>query len=562
MVGMVEQPRVSSSEQDRGRRPTGRSAADRAIRQVLRLSTEGLPRVDFLRKASRVLANFGGCDEVDLWLKEHEEWFHCGYHRNGDGDFCLAPARDPAAGSGGGDASGEGATLHNLQPAGRVQILDEDCWWTDAAEAGAASSCAVVSLAIGAMAVGWLRLTRSPPDAFSRAEVEELRRFAVTFSIILVSQRADAALRERVKELGCLYRLSRLAEQPGVSIEEVLQGIAEMLPPAWQYPAVTEARIVLDGLRFATPGFSERAVRQSAPIVVRGDTRGAVEVCYLDSRPPLDEGPFLREERHLIDAIAREVAVVIERRQVEAERKQLEEQLLHADRLATIGQLAAGVAHELNEPLGGILGFTQLAQKCPDLPDQASQDLGKIEAAALHAREVVKKLMLFGRQTPPNTDRVNLNQVVEDGLFLLEARCTRGGIDIERRLDPALPKITADPGQLHQVLINLVVNALQAMPNGGRLTITTVATGNGVELVVEDTGIGMSEDVKQQVFLPFFTTKDAHEGTGLGLAVVHGIVLAHRGRLRVQSEPGVGTRFEVELPAGGGQDAVLEEGDQ
>jgi len=148
---------------------------------------------------------------------------------------------------------------------------------------------------------------------------------------------------------------------------------------------------------------------------------------------------------------------------------------------------------------------------------------------------------------------------VEQGLYFLEARCVKQGIVLERRLDPTLPSITADSSQLEQVLVNLVVNAIQAMPKGGTLVIETRARARFVVIAVEDTGMGMSEEVKGKIFLPFFTTKDIDQGTGLGLAVVHGIVSGHGGSIRVESTLGRGSRFEIELPV---EDGLTQEGTQ
>jgi signal transduction histidine kinase len=250
----------------------------------------------------------------------------------------------------------------------------------------------------------------------------------------------------------------------------------------------------------------------------------------------------------LIEAVARHIALIVERQHVAQEKLRLQDQLRHADRLATIGQLAAGVAHELNEPLGNILAFAQLAEKQPGLPSQSREDLGRIVAASLHAREVIKKLMLFARQMPLQKCPVDLNGVIDEGLFFLGSRCTKQGVSLKRRLAKRLPRITADPSQLHQVLTNLVVNALQAMPAGGTLTIATRAAGSHVTWSVADDGIGMDEEVLKKIFIPFFTTKDVHEGTGLGLPVVHGIITSHGGTIRVHSEPGRGTRVEIRLP--------------
>jgi signal transduction histidine kinase len=373
-------------------------------------------------------------------------------------------------------------------------------------------------------------------------------RVAILLGITLANHRTHAALVERVKELTCLHGIARAVSRSDAGLAAILRDVVALLPPAWQYPDSTRARIVLDETAYATPGFEPGAARLVADIVVRGQPRGTVEVVYADSRPPADEGPFLAEERALISTVARELSLLVERRAVEEERVHLQEQLRHADRLATIGQLSAGVAHELNEPLATALGFAQLCRKHKDLSPQAGADLDRIIVATLQARDIIKKLMLFARERPPAREKVSLNRVVEEGLLFLESRARKNGIDIRRSVAPDLPEILADPNQLHQVLVNLVVNALQAMPAGGLLTIETYASDAGVVLAVEDHGVGMSAEVVERIFEPFFTTKDVGEGTGLGLSVVHGIVTAHGGSIRVRSESGAGSRFEVHLP--------------
>jgi signal transduction histidine kinase len=362
------------------------------------------------------------------------------------------------------------------------------------------------------------------------------------------SQHLQAALMERVKELSCLYSIAQISEQHNYSLDEILQKIVEIIPPAWQYPEITEGRILLDEKIYSTPGFKEKKQKQTANIVVSGESRGIIEVIYAKKKPEISEGPFLEEERKLIDTIAKQIARIVERRESERDRLELQEQLRHADRLATIGQLAAGVAHELNEPLGNILGYAQLTKKCPDLPNQAIEDIEKIIKSSLHAREIIKKLMLFARQLPPHKTKVNLNQVVEEGLQFFEERCVKAGIELIRKTSPDISSITADQSQLNQVLVNLVVNSIQAMPNGGKLMINTISKSDYVSLVVEDTGDGMAEEVQSKIFMPFFTTKEVNEGTGLGLAVVHGIVTSHKGKIKVESEAAKGTRFEIQFP--------------
>jgi len=358
----------------------------------------------------------------------------------------------------------------------------------------------------------------------------------------------ELALVERVKELTCLYSIARLAIETELSLDETMQRIAELLPSGWHYPEITSARITVEGRSFTTPEFHLTPFCQRADIVVGGETCGEVTVVYREPKPEADEGPFLREERNLLNAVASELSLIVERRRAERDRSNFADQLQHADRLATIGQLAAGVAHELNEPLAAILGLAQLSSKAADLPEPVARDLEKIVKATLHAREVIRNLLLFARRVPPVKISVRLNELVEEALALLESRRAQSGIELVRSLEEDLPDLTADPAQLRQVLVNLLVNALQAMPRGGRLEVRTGSETGHVFVVVTDSGIGMSEDVRKKLYAPFFTTKDVGEGTGLGLAVVSGIVNSHGGTIRVESEVGRGTRFEVRLP--------------
>lgn len=363
--------------------------------------------------------------------------------------------------------------------------------------------------------------------------------------------KTEWALQERVKELTCLYGIARAAQKQGLNFQQRLQTIVELLPPAWQFPDVASARIEFDGKEFMTRGFERTPLRQSAELKIDDVKRGLVEVVYSHQVGSSDDPTFLPEEQSLIEMVAREISIVIEKHETEIQKAKLEDQLRHADRLATLGQMAAGVAHELNEPLATILGFAQLSKKVPSLPKQVSDDLEKIVGNCLHAREIIQRLLTFGRQMPPEKTLINLNQIVTEQLKFMEARCRKADVTVIRKLAEDLPEINADASQIHQVLVNLVVNAVQAMQGGGTLTIQTSATERNVSLVVRDTGVGMTEETKRNIFAPFFTTKDVNEGTGLGLSVVHGIVSSHGGSIYVESEPGKGTTFEITLPRNG-----------
>jgi signal transduction histidine kinase len=412
-------------------------------------------------------------------------------------------------------------------------------------------SIALIPLVLPQKHVGLLNLLSAERFFFTNKDIETYEGVAQMIGLAMVGRSARSDSNERVKELTCLYGIARAAGEPEIPLDDMLFRIAELLPPAWQYPEVTTGRIIVDGKSYETGNFKEGAQKQSADIVVNGESRGSVEVFYTEEEPHYYEGPFLKEERSLIDTVAREVALIIDRREAEQYRSILQEQLRHADRLATLGQLAAGIAHELNEPIGAALGFAQLAQKCPGVPEPCLGDLEKIVKAALHAREVVRKVLLFARQMPAHKTQVNLNQLVQEGLYFLESRCAKQQVELVRKLDPDLPEVLADAPQIHQVLVNLVVNALQAMPNGGKLSISTKTEDEKAVLIVEDSGTGMTQEVLRQVFVPFFTTKDIGQGTGLGLSVAHGIVTSHGGTMDVSTQIGKGSIFKVLLPIQG-----------
>jgi signal transduction histidine kinase len=526
--------------------------------QIMRLALQGLLRVDFLQEASKILMDFSGSDAVGMWLKERGKFYRCGVSRFKDPPFHFEIMPE--------EKDKTGRSIPRLSKNTWQEQLSRDIftgartgsfwtgdidtipYWDRSSESEEYRSFGLIPVTIERENIGLLQLKSRSKDFFIEQDVKFFEGAAHTVGIALVHRRAQVELRERVKEMTCLYGIAKLQEQEDASLNKILQGIVKILPPAWLYPGIASARIILDGQSYETSHFRGSIHRQNAEIVVDGQQRGIVEVVYSEKKPELDEGPFLKEERNLIDTVAREIALVIERKQTERDKEKLQDQLRHADRLATIGQLSAGIAHELNEPIGSILGFAQLIQKNPNLPDQIKKDLEKIAKASLHAREVVKKLMLFARQMPPQKILVNLNQVIEEGLYFLESRCAKEGIQVVRQLAEVLPNVTADPAQMTQVLVNIVVNAIQAMPQGGQLTIQTKASSSSVLLSIEDTGIGMEEKVIKQIFLPFFTTKDIGKGTGLGLAVVHGIVTSHGGSIQVESKVHEGTRFIIKLP--------------
>jgi len=546
--------------------------------QILELAGKGYPRAQFLRDITMLIMSTSQCDKIELIVRDGGRIFFCRALREKTRNVRFEEITN---------LSKNGKTLTwsakktgfleklcqeiiNKQYDPSLPYFTEDgSFWlsemdnqlipdseiTDPHEElgiGINKDCksvAIIPIDVNQDRLGLLEMASNVPDFFSGQQVALFEQMARTIGSALTHRRSQVALRERVKELTCLYGIAKLVQQPGISIDYILQETVKLMPPAWLYPEISSAQIVLDDQVFITSGIGKAVHQMKADIIIDQKVRGFVELRYAEERPRLDDGVFLLEERNLIDTIAQELSIIIEQMEAETEKDKLQEQLRHSDRLATLGQLVAGVAHELNEPLANILGFAQLAIKDPDLTGQVQQDISKIIDASLHAREVIKRLLMSARDAPSTKNKINLNDLIEDGLYFFKSRCAKSGIQLITDLSEKLPGIFADRSQLMQVLTNLVVNAVQAMPQGGRLTIKTSADVSSVILIMEDTGGGITDEVRQRIFDPFFTTKDDDQGTGLGLPIVHGIITSHGGGIEVESEVGTGTKFIIRLPA-------------
>ncbi len=225
-------------------------------------------------------------------------------------------------------------------------------------------------------------------------------------------------------------------------------------------------------------------------------------------------------------------------------------QLVSSEKMASLGKLAAGIAHEINNPLGGILIYASLMME--DLPedDPKRADLARIVQEAGRCKEIVKSLLEFARQTEPKKEPTDINRAIQDGLFFLVNQALFHNIRIIKELDPTLPLVHGNASQLKQVFMNIIVNAAEAMHGNGTLTIRTSMSpdGNMVTIQFTDTGEGIPEENLSRIFDPFFTTKDVGKGTGLGLATSFGIIEEHGGKIHVKSKVGEGATFSIELP--------------
>ena len=227
----------------------------------------------------------------------------------------------------------------------------------------------------------------------------------------------------------------------------------------------------------------------------------------------------------------------------------LQSRMAHSEKLASMGRLAAGVAHELNTPLGGVLSLAMLALEECDESHPVRKDLEVIVKQALHCREIVKGLLAFAHQSESGAAKTDVNSVIESTLALLERQAIFQNVRTRRTLGEGLPPVFIDPSRLQSVIMNVVMNAVDAMEGTGTLGVETTLdeAGGQVLIRISDTGKGIPDKIKPLIFEPFFTTKEPGEGTGLGLAIVYGVVKGAGGRISVDSSPS-GTSFTIRLP--------------
>jgi signal transduction histidine kinase len=230
--------------------------------------------------------------------------------------------------------------------------------------------------------------------------------------------------------------------------------------------------------------------------------------------------------------------------------QQAQAQLIQSEKMAAFGQLGAGIAHEVKNPLAGILGYVQLSLRKVDGASPLHGNLKIIEKETKRCKEIIDNLLKFARQEKVSFEPMDINRVVEETAALMDHQLGIHQIRLEKELAPDLPPVLGNANQIQQVLMNLMINAEQAMEgNPGRIRLSTSRSSSGrIEIRVSDTGPGIPAEIQKKLFEPFFTTKPAGKGTGLGLSVTYGIIKEHKGDIRVESEPGRGAMFIIEFP--------------
>jgi PAS domain S-box-containing protein len=253
----------------------------------------------------------------------------------------------------------------------------------------------------------------------------------------------------------------------------------------------------------------------------------------------------------LLGLVAQRAASELEIRRIEQDQQHVKIKAETSSRLAALGEMAAGIAHEINNPLTGVIGFAQLLKERRELPEDVQESVKIIDDGSQRVKEIVKRMLTFARQTKPLKTRADLHELIETTLELRNYVLKTNNIEVIRDYARDLPWISVDPGQIQQVFINIIINAEYAMnklQGRGTLTIKTEKLDQRVRISFIDNGPGISRENLTKLFDPFFTTKDVGEGTGLGLSLAHGIIVEHGGTIRAESEFGKGATFIIELP--------------
>jgi signal transduction histidine kinase len=463
-----------------------------------------------------------------------------------------------------------------------------------------------VPIHLGSKVVGVLDLQSDEVDAFRPQDVAAMEILADQLSIAIENARLYDEIRQRVDELTALNKISQAITSSldlretltiitdhtthllGVEATSVVlhdeaggdlwfaaasgggsefvrgkrlamgHGLAGWVTKHGQpvlVPDVTKDRRFF-GTFDKQSGFATRSIL-GVPLQTKGQTIGAIEAINKKA------GPFDQEDLRLLTSLAAPAATAIENARLYEDLREgmrrlgeTQTQLVQSAKLAAVGELAAGVAHEINNPLTSIIGFTRLLLEDVAANEQMHHDLEMIDREAARAREIVRRLLDFARTGEPVLTPVDLNALVEDAVMLVCTRSVRTKVAVEKDMAP-LPPIMLDANQIKQVIVNLLNNAVQAMPDGGRLEVGTQLVEHKLDGVrcrvaavcIRDSGVGILPENMERIFDPFFTTKEVGQGTGLGLSVSHSIVEKHKGKIEVESAPGAGSTFTVFLPA-------------
>lgn len=356
---------------------------------------------------------------------------------------------------------------------------------------------------------------------------------------------AKEKLKERIKELECLYEISTIINQSGDNVKNTFEAISLSLKKAWRFPYDAIVELKVDEYLVLTDPLPQETIFQYVKILMAKQEFGYIKVHYPASR--FTEEVFLKEELILLFTVANDINAFYEKHLNKEREAIIKQNAARVDRLSVLGEITAGIAHELNTPLGNILGFSELISQ-KKLDEQTQQDLKKIINAAVYSREIVKKLMFFSCEMPHSMDVFEIKPLVIQVLSFLEPKFKNQGVTYNLNFGNSKLKAQLDTVQFTQVLFNIVLNSLYVSPEGATINIAVTDDDSYFYIEISDQGSGISDEIKSNVFEPFFTTKPLGEGTGLGLSVVHGIIKSHKGDIEISDNKPNGTIFKITLP--------------
>lgn len=357
----------------------------------------------------------------------------------------------------------------------------------------------------------------------------------------------EKALKERIKELTCLYEVSSIIGNANEElIEDTLQAIVFSIKKGFQYPKKTNIQIHTENNSISTANAIKSTISIQSKIKLFNEEKGLL-IAYLNQEQ-YSQKDFLNEEQLLLDNIALKIGSFLERIEIQKNETSLKRQMEHADRLSILGEITAGIAHELNTPLANILGFAELLKEDFKTDKNASLDIDKIIKNAIFSREVVKKLMFFACEMPQEMKEVNLVPNIKSAINLLDATFRKEEVKYIVKIEEENLLLRADPIQLTQIIFNLLINAIYFSPKQGLVTIEAKTSKKAIVLKIKDEGKGVNQADLDKIFQPFFTTKPIGDGSGLGLSVVHGIVASHKGTIIAKNNKNKGVTFTITLP--------------
>ncbi len=375
----------------------------------------------------------------------------------------------------------------------------------------------------------------------------------------ILAEELNFKLTERVKELNCLYGISKLIENGNRPLQDVLQGAVNLIPAAWQYPEITCARIKMQKCAFVSPGFRATRWKQSEIIFINGKPAGKLEVFYLSTKPERDEGPFLREERDLIHALAERLGHIVERKFADDRLKQLYENERHlGEKLQTEIRskidFTRRLIHELKTPLTSLIATSQLLHD-QNQNRKTAELAGYILESAYKMNNRINELHDFIKgeigQLEIKQQETNLNKIIKSISNEVKALAQKNNMRVEIKVDKDLPAVAGDSERIYQVLLNLLNNAFKHASSGSKVTIKSKTDSSYVTIEVRDYGKGINKEEKKLIFEPYYrsSNKREHEpGLGIGLALCKVLLESMRGKIWLRSETGKGASFYFKLP--------------